>query len=119
VVIDHFGRVDPSAGLAQEPFAILCELMRRENFWTKISGAERISKKGYPYDDVAPLAHRLAEIAPERLIWGSDWPHTGFFDARRMPDDGKLLDALCRFVPDSAVREDILVSNPRRLLNAS
>ena len=119
VVIDHFGRVDPSAGVAQEPFAILCELMRRENFWTKISGAERISRQGYPYDDVAPLALRLVEIAPRRLIWGSDWPHTGFFDAARMPDDGRLLDALIRFVPDPSIREDILVRNPGKLLNAA
>jgi predicted TIM-barrel fold metal-dependent hydrolase len=119
VVIDHFGRVDPSAGLAQEPFAILCELMRRENFWTKISGAERISKQGYPYDDVTPFAQRLVSIAPGRLIWGSDWPHTGFFDAAKVPDDGKLLDALCRFVPDESLREDILVRNPERLLHAA
>lgn len=118
VVIDHFGRVDPAAGLAQEPFAILCELMRRENFWTKISGAERISRKGYPYDDVAPLAQRLASIAPGRLIWGSDWPHTGFFDAAKMPDDGKLLDALRGFIPDETLRNDILVKNPEKLLNA-
>ena len=119
VVIDHFGRVDPAAGVAQEPFAILCELMRRENFWTKISGAERISRQGYPYDDVAPLARRLVEIAPRRLIWGSDWPHTGFFDPAKMPDDGGLLDALCRFVPDQKLREDILVRNPRKLLHAA
>jgi predicted TIM-barrel fold metal-dependent hydrolase len=116
VVIDHFGRVDPSAGVDQEPFGILCDLMRRPNFWTKISGAERISKQGYPYDDVTPLALRLVGIAPERLIWGSDWPHTGFFDAARMPDDGKLLDALQRFVPGERERNDILVANPRRLL---
>ena len=119
VVIDHFGRVDPAPGLAQEPFAILCELMRRENFWMKISGADRITRRGYPYDDVAPFAQRLAEIAPSRLIWGSDWPHTGVFDAARMPDDGKLLDALCSFVPNQAVREKILVENPLRLVNAS
>ncbi|HTP62925.1 MAG TPA: amidohydrolase family protein [Burkholderiales bacterium] len=118
VVIDHFGRVDPSPGSDQEPFAILCALMKRENFWTKISGAERISKQGWPYDDVVPLAQRLVQIAPRRLVWGSDWPHTGFFDAARIPDDGKLLDALCRFVPDEAVREDILVGNPKSLLNA-
>jgi predicted TIM-barrel fold metal-dependent hydrolase len=119
VVIDHFGRIDPSAGVDQEPFSILCELMKRENFWTKISGAERISNRGYPYDDVMPFMQRLVEIAPARLTWGSDWPHTGFFDAAKIPDDGKLLDALCRFVPDHATRENILVMNPKRLLNAA
>ena len=119
VVIDHFGRVDPSLGVDQEPFGILCELMGRDNFWTKLSGAERISKQGWPYDDVAPLVRRLVEIAPGRLIWGSDWPHTGVFDAAKMPDDGKLLDALLRFVPDETVRKNILVGNPKRLLHAS
>jgi predicted TIM-barrel fold metal-dependent hydrolase len=117
IVIDHFGRVDPSLGVGQEPFGILCELMKRPNFWVKISGAERISKRGFPYDDVAPLAQRLVQIAPDRLIWGSDWPHTGFFDATRMPDDGKLLDALVQFVPDERIRHGILVDNPRKLLN--
>jgi predicted TIM-barrel fold metal-dependent hydrolase len=119
VVIDHFGRVDPSLGADHEAFGILCELMKRDNFWTKISGAERISKRGYPYDDVVPLARKLLAISPERLVWGSDWPHTGFFDAARMPDDGKLLDALCRFVPDAQVRKRILVDNAERLLGRS
>ncbi|MGQ0546649.1 MAG: amidohydrolase family protein [Betaproteobacteria bacterium] len=116
VVIDHIGRVDVSAGLEQEPFAILCDLMKRENFWVKISGADRLTKKGPPYDDVAPFARRMTEIAPQRVIWGSDWPHTGLLDSARMPDDGRLLDALCRFVPDEAQRRNILVENPKRLL---
>lgn len=117
VVIDHFGRIDPAHGLEQAPFATLCELMRRENFWVKLSGADRLTRQGYPYDDVAPFARRLADIAPERLLWGSDWPHTGVFDAVRMPHDGRLVDALSRFVPDASLRNAILVENPRRLLN--
>jgi predicted TIM-barrel fold metal-dependent hydrolase len=115
VVIDHIGRVDPSLGVDQEPFGMLCALMAKENFWTKVSGADRLTKKGFPYDDVAPFAQRLAAVAPGRLLWGSDWPHTGVFDARRMPDDGKLLDALHGFLPDSIVN-GILVDNPMRLL---
>jgi len=115
VVIDHFGRVDPALGLHQEPFGILCDLMKKKNFWTKVSGADRLSKKGFPYDDVRPLARRLVEVAPGRLIWGSDWPHTGVFDAKKMPDDGKLLDALHGFFPDSTVK-GILVDNPLHLL---
>ena len=118
VVIDHIGRIDTSQGVEQEPFGLLCELMKKENFWTKVSGADRLTKQGPPYDDVAPFARRLAEIAPDRLIWGSDWPHTGVFDAKRMPDDGKLLDALHGFFPEPMLRK-ILVDNPARLLNAS
>jgi predicted TIM-barrel fold metal-dependent hydrolase len=116
VVVDHFGRIDCAQGLAQEPFGVLCKLLRRENVWVKISGADRISQRGYPYDDVAPFAHRLLEIAPQRLVWGSDWPHTGVFDAAKMPDDGRLLDALLRFVPDEESRHNILVKNPEKLL---
>lgn len=117
VVIDHMGRIDPAPGLEQAPFGVLCGLMRRDNFWVKISGADRMTRKGYPYDDVAPFAQRLAEIAPQRVIWGSDWPHTGLFDAARMPDDGKLIDALLSFFPDENLRHAILVQNPCKLLN--
>lgn len=116
VVIDHFGRVDPSQGIGGEPFRTLLSLVERAHCWVKLSGAERISRLGYPYADVTPLAHALLEVAPERLIWGTDWPHTGFFDAARMPDDGKLVDALFDFVPDENLRRQVLVDNPRRLL---
>jgi predicted TIM-barrel fold metal-dependent hydrolase len=116
VVIDHFGRIDAALGLEQPPFKALAALVRRENIWVKLSGADRISGSGAPYTDVAPFAHRLLELAPERLIWGSDWPHTGIFDSKRMPDDGRLLDALAAFVPDEALRTRVLVDNPRRLL---
>jgi len=116
VVIDHFGRIDPSQGLAQRPFDALCELAAREHVWVKLSGADRISRTGAPYDDVVPFARRLCEIAPDRLVWGSDWPHTGYFDAARMPDDGKLVDALLEFVPDEGLRHRVLVENPCRLI---
>ena len=116
VVIDHIGRVDVQAGLEQEPFGVLCDLMKRENFWTKISGVDRLTRKGPPYDDVVPFARRVAEIAPGRVIWGSDWPHTGVFDPKRMPDDGALLDALIGFFADERMRKRILVENPQRLL---
>ena len=119
LVIDHFGRVDPAYGQErqgpQDPFQVLLDLARRDNVWVKISGADRLTKQGFPYDDVAPFAQRLAAVAPGRLLWGSDWPHTGVFDAKKMPDDGKLLDALHGFFPDSTVT-GILVDNPRRLL---
>lgn len=116
VVIDHFGRIDPAAGMAQEPFAVLLELARRKNFWIKISGSDRISHHGFPYLDVVPFARRLADVAPERLLWGTDWPHTGYFDAARMPDDGRLVEAFVGMIPDEALRQKILVQNPERLL---
>lgn len=115
VVIDHIGRVDVAAGVEQESFGILCELMKRPNFWTKVSGADRLTKTGAPYDDVAPFARRLAEIAPARLLWGSDWPHTGIFDQKRMPEDGALLNFLFDAFDEKTLKR-ILVENPERLL---
>ena len=116
IVIDHFGRIDPSQGLAQEPFRVLKALAARDNCWVKISGAERITRTGPPYADVVPYAHALLELAPDRLLWGTDWPHTGVFDSAKMPDDGRLVDALFDFVPDNSLRRKVLVSNPERLL---
>jgi predicted TIM-barrel fold metal-dependent hydrolase len=117
VVIDHIGRIDPSAGTEQEPFRVLLELSRKDNVWIKLSGVDRLTREPGRYDDVIPFAHRLLEVAPGHLIWGSDWPHTGVFDAARMPDDAALLDVLERLVPDESLRRRVLVDNPARLLN--
>lgn len=115
VVIDHIGRVDVSQGLGQEPFAVLCELMKRENFWAKLSGADRLTKQGAPYADVASFFKQVASIAPDRVVWGSDWPHTGVFDEKRMPEDGALVDFVLDLFDEKALH-DILVDNPNRLL---
>jgi predicted TIM-barrel fold metal-dependent hydrolase len=117
VIIDHMGRIDPALGASQEPFAVLLELARRKNVWFKLSGADRMSRQGAPYADLRPFARRLIEIAPERLVWGSDWPHTGVFDPARMPDDGQLVDALDELLPGEALRRAIFVDNPERLLH--
>lgn len=120
VVIDHFGRIDPGRGLDQEPFRVLAAIAERDNIWIKMSGADRISRRGYPYADVTPFARQLLEIAADRLIWGSDWPHTGYFDATAVPDDGRLLDALVEFVGgDEALFHAILVDNPSRLVRGA
>jgi 2-pyrone-4,6-dicarboxylate lactonase len=112
-VIDHMARVDASAGLEQEPFQQLLGLMRDERCWVKISGAERLTADGPPpYDDVAPYAQALIAAAPDRVLWGTDWPHP---NVRHMPDDGDLVDLLATFAPDEATRTRILVTNPERL----
>lgn len=112
-VIDHMARVDASAGIDQEPFQQLLALMADERCWVKISGAERLTAGGTPpYDDVTPYAQALIAAAPDRVLWGTDWPHP---NVRSMPDDGDLLDQLARFAPDEATRNRILVDNPQRL----
>jgi len=116
VVIDHFGRVDPANGLDQLPVRALLALAEAPNIWVKLTGADRISRDGPPYADVVPLAQRLVEVGGERLLWGSDWPHTGYFEQERLPDPAELLDALARMVPDAAQRHRVLVTNPLALV---
>jgi predicted TIM-barrel fold metal-dependent hydrolase len=112
-VIDHMARVDATKGLDQEPFQQLLELMADERAWVKISGAERLTAGGTPpYDDVVPIAKALIAAAPQRVLWGSDWPHP---NVRATPDDGDLIDLLADFAPDEATRNMILVDNPERL----
>jgi predicted TIM-barrel fold metal-dependent hydrolase len=119
VVVDHFGRIDVGLGVEQEPFQVLLSLVGRGNFWIKLSGADRISRLGYPYADVAPFASALTALRADRLLWGSDWPHTGYFDSARVPDDAQLVDSLFELVPDERARQLILVENPVRLLHGA
>jgi 2-pyrone-4,6-dicarboxylate lactonase len=117
-VIDHMARVNAKAGVDQAPFQALLSLMHDERTWVKISGAERLTADGPPpYDDVVPYAQALIAAAPDRILWGTDWPHP---NVRHMPDDGDLVDLLTSFSPDELTRNKILVNNPRRLypLNA-
>jgi 2-pyrone-4,6-dicarboxylate lactonase len=112
-VIDHMARVDASAGLDQAPFRALLDLMADERCWVKISGAERLTADGPPpYDDVVPYARALIDAAPDRVLWGTDWPHP---NVRHMPDDGDLVDLLASYAPDPDTLRRILVDNPRRL----
>ena len=112
-VIDHMARVDAMKGFGQQPFVQLLELARDARCWVKISGAERLTANGEPpYDDVVPFARALIEVAPGRVLWGTDWPHP---NVRSMPDDGDLLDLLADFAPDERARQRILVENPETL----
>lgn len=112
-VIDHMARVPAAGGLDQAPFQALLELMGDERAWVKISGAERLTAAGSPpYDDVVPFARALVAAAPDRVLWGTDWPHP---NVRHMPDDGDLVDLLVDFIPDDDVRTRVIVANPERL----
>jgi predicted TIM-barrel fold metal-dependent hydrolase len=116
-VIDHMGRVPVEGGLDQEPFEALLGLLADERAWVKISGAERLTAGGTPpYDDVVPFARALLAVAPDRVLWGTDWPHP---NVRAMPDDGDLVDLLAAFAPDEALRNRVLVHNPERLYDFS
>lgn len=118
-IIDHFARIDTSKGTDQPDFRILLELMKLPHMWVKLTGADRITKMGPPYRDVVPFARSLIEVAPDRLVWGTDWPHSGYFDATRTPNDGDLANLLHDLAPSAELRQRILVDNPSRLFRAS
>jgi predicted TIM-barrel fold metal-dependent hydrolase len=111
-VIDHMGRVDAAHGLGQKPFAMLLELMRNPLAWVKVSGPERISAAGKPFHDAMPFAAALAKAAPDRVLWGTDFPHP---NVKTMPNDGELVDLFALTILDEALRKRILVDNPTRL----
>jgi predicted TIM-barrel fold metal-dependent hydrolase len=112
-VIDHMGRVPTKDGLSQEPFRILLETARMENCWVKICGAERISSSGPPFHDAVPFARAILDVAPDRTLWGTDWPHPNI--RKHMPNDGDLVDLIPLFMPDPALQKLVLVDNPGRL----
>jgi predicted TIM-barrel fold metal-dependent hydrolase len=113
-VIDHMARVPAEDGVDQEPFQQLLSLVADDDrCWVKISCAERLTAgKVAPFDDVIPFARALIAAAPDRILWGTDWPHPNM---ATMPDEGHLVDLLASFVPDEAIRNRILVSNPETL----
>jgi predicted TIM-barrel fold metal-dependent hydrolase len=113
VVIDHMGRVKAGEGVDQPAFRALLDLVKGEDFWVKICGAERISTAGPPYRDAIPFAQALIEAAPDSVLWGTDWPHPNIEGV--MPNDGDLMNLLPLYAPDEAARKRILVDNPARL----
>jgi 2-pyrone-4,6-dicarboxylate lactonase len=110
VAIDHLGRVDLSEGLDSPPVRTLRELLDSGNVWVKVSGVDRVSRRGPPYADAVALAALLVDHAPERVLWGTDFPHPNIDgDA---PDDGLLLDLLADMAPTAGRLERLLVTNP-------
>jgi 2-pyrone-4,6-dicarboxylate lactonase len=109
--IAHFAYQPATAGVAAPGFQALLELMREGNTWIKISGANRVSATDLPpYDDVKPLAHALIAAAPERIMWGTDWPHPNKYEAN--PNDGDLVDAFGDWVSDGPLRRKIMADTP-------
>lgn len=111
-VIDHMGRVDAGAGLDQPAVVQLLELARRERCWIKLSGADRVSAAGGTFTDVTPVARALLAAAPDRAIWGTDFPHPN--PRHPVADDADLIDLLPSFGDREAVHK-MLVENPARL----
>jgi len=113
VVIDHMGHFPVASGLDNAGCRAMLNLVRDGIAWVKLSGCDRISSKHPVYADAVPLAQALIEAGPERMVWGTDWPHVS--KVENMPDTGALLNRLADYAPDPDVRRAILVDNPARL----
>lgn len=115
VVFGHMGYVRTSKGMAVPGFQALLRLLRSGRAWVKFTGPYRISPDAMPHADVAAFAHELMATAPERIVWGSDWPHVMTKWSIPVPNDGALADLLADWIPDAARRARVLVDNPAAL----
>lgn len=116
LVVDHMGRPDVTKPVDGEDFALFLKFMREnDNVWSKVSCPERISVAGpdQSYYDVVPFARKVVESFPDRVLWGTDWPHPNM--KSHMPDDGKLVDMIPLFAPTAKLQQKLLVDNPMRL----
>jgi 2-pyrone-4,6-dicarboxylate lactonase len=122
VVVDHMGRPDVSKPVEGPEFELFVRFMREHaNVWAKVSCPERLSITGpsardgerAPYRDVMPFARRIVELFPDRVLWGTDWPHPNLKD--HMPDDGLLVDFIPHIAPTAQLQRKLLVDNPTRL----
>jgi predicted TIM-barrel fold metal-dependent hydrolase len=113
IVFDHMGRLPQPAGVDHAAFAIIRRLIDQGRTWVKLSGAYLDTRVGPPtYADATAVAQAFVAAAPERVVWGSDWPHP---TEKEKPDDAVLFDLLAAWAPDAATRRRILVSNPETL----
>jgi 2-pyrone-4,6-dicarboxylate lactonase len=111
--IGHFAYQSAASGVGAPGFKALLDLMRRQNTWIKISGANRVSATDLPpYNDVKPMANALIQVAPDRIMWGTDWPHPNKYVSN--PNDGDLVDAFGEWVTDDDLRRKIMVDTPAK-----
>ena len=112
-VIDHMGTALAAKGLDDPSFKALLDLQAKdEKCWVKITGLERASAGGKPFHDAVPFAKHLIDNAPDRVLWGTDWPHP---NVKIMPNDGEIVDLIPLYAPDPAIQHKLLVENPARL----
>jgi len=114
IVLDHFASIPAKGGVDQPAVKAVLKMLDSGRVWLKLSGPMRCTDEPPPYPSLTPLAHVFVKHAPDRMVWGSDWPHVNL-DGMVMPNDGDLLDLLAEWVPDAAVRNRILTQNPKAL----
>ena len=110
IVVDHIARVRGDEGIDSAGYRCLLELLASGRCWVKLSALPRTSQQPYPWSDMRALVEGVLEARPDRVVWGTDWPHVNQYD--NMTNDGDLLDAFAAWVPDEALRHQVLVHNP-------
>jgi len=114
VVVDHMGVPSVAKGVDQpENQRFIRLLEKHDNFWSKVTCPERMTLAGPPYDDVVPFARTLVERFPDRVLWGTDWPHPNM--RKEAPDDGVLVDMIPKIAPTAELQKALLIDNPMRL----
>ena len=113
VVIDHMGCIPADKGVNSREFENLAELLKDDRFWVKVSCPERFSLQGPPYLDMDEISRSLISLVPQRVLWGTDWPHPNM--KKEAPDDGLLIDRIPRICPDDQTQRAMLIDNPTRL----
>lgn len=117
IVFDHRGHIPQPEGVSHPAFRVICGLVEKNRAWVKLSGLYQDSAAGEPgYADTVKVGRAFVRFAPERMVWGSDWPHPSIFSERKpWPDDVNMLNLLADQAPDESTRTRILVDNPARL----
>jgi predicted TIM-barrel fold metal-dependent hydrolase len=112
-ILDHLGRITGAEGIRSEAFTTLESLLDNEKCWIKLASLYRLSSQAYPHKDMLPMIHTVTEKCPDRIIWGSNWPHPIYTGP--MPDDGDLVDLIPLWVPEAKLQMKMLVDNPLKL----
>jgi 2-pyrone-4,6-dicarboxylate lactonase len=114
IVLDHFASIPAAGGTDQPAVKAVLRMLDTGRVWLKLSGPMRCTMENLPYPSVTPLARAFVKHTPERMVWGSDWPHVNM-NEREMPNDGDMFDLMLEWVPDNAVRDRILAQNAKML----
>jgi Amidohydrolase len=115
VIVDHFGSVISRAGINQTALNVLLDLAGERHIWVKFAAHDRMLHRGARYTDIVSVARQIIERSPDRIIWGTDWPHPYVYRHGEVPNDGDLMNMLLDFAPEEATRRKLLADNPARL----